>query len=92
MLGSILLGHEALQRSPSVDERAVDREVLVGEQRGDPSMFENTLQELARDISLEQAVAVLGIYRVVPNWIVHAEAYKPTKHQVVVHLLHKLAL
>jgi len=59
--------HEALHRSPGIDQRAVDGEVLVRQQRLDLLVLQDCLQELARDIGLKQPVAVLRVGRVVPD-------------------------
>ena len=91
-LAAAVLGPEALHGGPSLDQRAVDREVLVRQQRLDLRLVEHGTQELGRDLALEQPVAVLGEHRHVPHRIVDAQADKPAKQQVVVQLLHQLAL
>jgi hypothetical protein len=55
-------------------------------------MRQDRLQELLGDVGVEQAVPVLRVGRVVPHRIVNAETDEPAKQQVVVELLHQLAL
>ena len=91
-LAAAVLRPEALHAGPGLDQRAVDREVLVRQQRLDLGLGQHRAQELGRDLALEQPVAVLGEHRHVPDRIVDAEPDEPAEQQVVVELLHQLPL
>ncbi len=66
--------------------------MVVRQQRLDLRMLDNALEEFARNVGLEQAVAVFRIGRVVPHRIIDAEAHEPPEQQVVIELLDQLAL
>jgi hypothetical protein len=87
-----VLRPERLHAGPSLDQRAVDREVLVGQQRLDLGLRQDRPQELGGDLALEQPVAVLGENGYVPDRVVDAKPDKPAEQEVVVQLLHELAL
>ena len=87
-----VLGAEALHRRPGLDQRAVDREVLVRQERLHLWVGAAPRQELGRHVGLQQPVAVLGEHRVVPHRIVHPEPHEPAVEQVVVELLHQQPL
>src|SRR5262245_51728068 len=55
-------------------------------------MTQHSFQELACNISVQQAVAVLREGRVVPNRIVDSQPDEPAEQQIVIDLLHQLAL
>ena len=80
-----VLGAKTLLRGPGLNQRAVHGEVLVTHKLLRPQV--NLREEALRDIARQKAVAVLGKHRVVPHRIVHAQADKPTKQQVIVDLL-----
>ena len=85
-----ILAAETLLRGPSLDQRAVDGEVIVRHKL--PGLLDHGGEELLRPLAVQQPVAVIREDRVVPYRIVHAETYKPAKHPVEVHLLDQLAL
>src|SRR5438128_8969913 len=58
--GAAVLRPEALLRSPRLDERAVDRKMLVREQRLDLWMVQQPGHELLQDVAALQPLAVLG--------------------------------
>src|SRR5215207_9505318 len=53
-----ILESKALYRGPGLDQGAVDREVLGGEQPLDPGLSQHCGKELGCDVTLEQPVAV----------------------------------
>jgi membrane-associated phospholipid phosphatase len=91
LIGTVL-GAQALQRGPGLDQRAADGEMLVGQEPLDLRVSQHGLQELRRDIGFEQALAVLGKGRVIPYRIVDAGPDEPAKQEIVVDLLHQLTL
>jgi hypothetical protein len=86
-----VLGLEALHRRPGFDERAVDAEVVAGQQPLHPGLGKQRRQEPGCDVARQQAVAVLGEGGVVPHRIVDPEPDEPAKQQVEVEPLHQLA-
>ncbi len=91
LVGAVL-GTEALERRPGLDQRAIDREVVVRQEALDLGVPQNGLEELRGDVGIEQPVAVLGERRMIPYGIVDAEPDEPAEQQIVVDLLHQLAL
>lgn len=91
-LPGAILRPEALHRRPSLDQGAVDREVLVGEQRRKFGSGQHGGEELGGDLTVEQPVAVLGEHGHVPDRVVDPEPNEPAEQQVVVQLLHQLPL
>lgn len=87
-----ILGTKALHRSPGVDHRAIDREVIGRQQPAHPSQAHQRRQELARDVRFQQPVAVLGKRRGVPDRRIDVDPDEPPEQQVVVDLLHQLPL
>ena len=79
VVGSVVSGHEALKRGPSISE-------VPSTVKCDFWMFDNTLRNLS-DVGLEQAVAFLN--RVIPNGIVSAEPHEPAEREIVVQRLHR---
>ena len=75
------LGAEALERGRGLDERAIHREVLIRQEALQLGVPQNRLQELRRDIGVQQPIAVFRERRVVPNRIVDAEPYEPAEQQ-----------
>lgn len=55
-------------------------------------MAQHGFQELRGDVGVEQAVAALRGCRLIPHRIVDPKAHEPAEQQVVVDLLHQLAL
>ena len=66
--------------------------MLVREQRLDLGLAQHRLEELRGDLALQEPVAVLGEHRDVPDRRVHRQADEPAEQQVVIQLLHQLAL
>src|SRR5512132_188437 len=87
-----VLRPEALQARPRLDQRPINREVLVREQPLDAGIVEHGSEELRRDLAVEQPVAVLGEHGHVPHLLIDAETDKPAEQQVIVQLLHQLSL
>src|SRR5512132_1841498 len=87
-----VLRSKALHAGPRLDQRTVDREVLVGQQALNARIVEDGAEELARDLPAQQPVTVLGEHRHVPHRIVDAETDEPAEQQTVVQLLHQLPL
>ena len=87
-----LLRFEAFVRRPGFDQRAINREVLVRQKRFHLLMFEKLGHKLLEHIAFLKAFPVLGEYGRVPDRIVRREADEPAKQQIVVELLHQLAL
>ena len=83
---------EALHGGPGLDERAVDREVLLRQQGRDLAVRQNRGQKLPGDVGRQQPVTVLAEHRGDPDGIIDAEPDEPAEHQVVLHLLHQLPL
>ena len=76
----------------SCDQRAINREVLVRQRRFHLLMVEKLGHELLEHIAFLKAFPVLGEHGRVPDRIVRREADEPAKQQIVVELLHQLAL
>lgn len=55
----LILGPEALHRRPGLNLRSVHREVLIRQKLAHPLVTEQLRQELARNVGLQQPVAVL---------------------------------
>src|SRR4029079_18810384 len=90
LVGAVL-GPEALQARPRLDERTVDREMVARQQRPHLAWSKDGGHELRRPLGIEQPVSVLREDGRVPDGIVDAEPDEPAEHQVVVELLHQLA-
>src|SRR5258708_18420137 len=87
-----LIRLDALHRSPRLDQRAIDREVLARQQPFDPGLSEDGGQELRRDLTVEQPVAVLRKARVIPDRVIHAQPDKPPEQKIELEPLHELTL
>lgn len=83
---------KALETRPRLEQRAIDREVLVGQQRGLPRLAEHRIKERTRDIAAQQPIAAFGEDRRRPDSLVQPEANEPAKQNAVVDLLHQEAL
>ena len=83
---------EALHRGPCLDQGAVNREVLGGQQALDPGLDQDGGEELNGDVAIEQAVAILGEGGVVPDRIIDPKPHKPPEEKVVFEPLDDLAL
>src|SRR5215468_7568563 len=67
---------EALEARPGLDQGAVDREVLVGQEAALPRLRQDPL-------------AVLREHCGIPDRVVHVQPDEPAKEQVVIQLLHQ---
>lgn len=85
----VILGPEALLARPRLDQRPIDREVLVGKKMSLPRLVQHLREERCRDLPPEKSIPVLAEYRGYPHGIVHLEPNEPPKQQVVVELLHE---
>ncbi len=87
--------HRSVQRGmggPGLQQGAIDREVLVAEERLELGCRHQLLQEAAHDLLVEKSFPVFGECGGVPDRIIRAEPHKPAKQQVVVELLQQKAL
>jgi hypothetical protein len=89
---AIVLRLETLHRRPCLHQCAVDREVLVRQQRFHLAVRQNGGQEFARHIGGQEPITVLGEHCRHPDRVINAKAHEPAKQQVILHLLHQLAL
>ena len=87
-----VFAHEALVARPGLDQGAVHAEVLAREQFLLLGLLHDLVEELDDRIVLDQAFAVLAEHGRNPDCIVHGQADEPAKQQVVLGLLHELAL
>jgi len=90
ILGSLRL--EAFVRGPGLDQGAIDREMLVRQKRLHLLVFEKLGHELLEHIAFLKAFPVLGENCRIPDRVVRRQTDEPTKQQIVVDLLHQLAL
>ncbi len=74
------------------DERAVTRDVFIGDQVLHAWLAKNRRHEPGRDGALKKPVPVFCEHRCIPDWRVHGQANEPTEHQVIIQLLHELTL
>ena len=87
---SVVQTIDALQRAvggPSPQQGAIDREVLLTQQRLDLRRRQQQFQELGHELLVEKPIAVFGKRGGMPNGIVRIQANEPTEQQVVVELL-----
>jgi hypothetical protein len=66
--------------------------MIPAQKTADPFVFDDTVEQLGRNVSLQQAVAVLAKRARVPHPIVNSKADKPAEQQIEIQLLHQLAL
>ena len=83
---------EALHRRPGFEQCPVHREVVVGDQPLHLRLSQHGLEELGRDLTFQQPVAVLREGRVVPHRIVHAKPREPAEQKIELNPLHQLTL
>src|SRR3954447_14329010 len=76
------LGGTLGQPCPGIDQRAIDREVIVREQVPHLQGSQRGSQEAMGDIAVQQPVAVLGEYRHVPHRRFDRQADEPTEQDV----------
>ena len=70
-------------RGPGLDQRAVDREMLVRQQRLHFLVVQKLGHELLEHIAFLKAFPVLGENTRIPDRIVRRKTDKPTKQQIV---------
>src|SRR6201997_4312080 len=80
-LAAAILGTKALHAGPRLDQRAVDREMIVRQQRLYGFLIENGGHELVGDVTLDQALAVFGEDRLIPNLVIQRQPDKPAEQQ-----------
>ena len=83
---------ETLERGPRLDQCAIDGEMIVRQQRRDLLVRQDCREKFARNVGIQQPVAVLREHRRNPHRIVDAEPHEPAEKQIVLKLLHQLAL
>jgi hypothetical protein len=66
--------------------------MLVRKQRLNRLVHQDRREELAGDVGGQQTVAVFAEHGRHPHRIVDAKPHKPAEQQIVLHLLHQLAL
>lgn len=79
-----ILGFQAFLARPRLDQRPIDGEVLVRQQRLLARLLQNLVEESTGDVTFEQAVAVLCENRVVPDRVVDRQADEPAEQQVII--------
>ena len=87
-----VLRAEALHRGPGVDQGPVHREVVARQKPLHVPQPHQRAQELPRYIRRKQPVAVVREHRRMPDGSVHRQPDEPAEQQIVVDLLHQLAL
>lgn len=85
--GIAVLADKAFVRSPGIDQRAIDAEMLVAGQFAPLGQAAYSNEKGARDLLGEQAVAILREGGVVPDASIGGQANKPAKQHVVVQWL-----
>ena len=83
---------ETLVARPRFEQRAIDGEMLVRQQPLALDRRQHLGEERVRHRAIEQAVAILGEDRRVPDRIIEAQPDKPPIQDAVVQLLHQQAL
>jgi hypothetical protein len=91
-LARAILRAEAFRARPSLQQRAINREMLARQQALDLVLREHRDEKLARHLASQQPVAVLGEGRGIPYRVLDAEPDKPAKQQIVVDPLDQLPL
>ena len=83
------LRFEALVTRPRLEERPIDREMLVGEQPVGLDGGQHFGEERVGDVAIEQPVAIFRKRRRVPHRIVETQPDEPPIENVVIELLHQ---
>ncbi len=83
------LPFETFLTCPRFQQRAVDGEMLGGQQATTACLLHDIFKEGPGDIALQQPIAVLGEGGRRPHRVVHRQPHKPPKQQVVLQLLHQ---
>lgn len=93
---------ETPHRRPSLDQSAIDLEMIIRQKRRHLAMRQNGRHHFARHLDVQKPITVLGedggpsargfarsgLMPFTPYRVVDAEAHKPAEQQVVAHLLH----
>ena len=87
-----VLALEALERGPRVDERAVDGEVIRGQEIVPAGKADHFIEKTPCDVGDHQALAQSAEVRLVEACALQIHVEKPAKKNVVVELLAKLAV
>ncbi len=90
MLAPFAIGLEPMAPRWLTNERAVNREVFIGNQVLHAWLAKNRRHEPGRGVALQKSVPVFCEHRYIPDWRVHGHANEPTEHQVIIQLLHEL--
>src|SRR5713226_3531425 len=80
---------ETLLSGPCFNQRAVNREVLVGEQVALAGLRQHRCEEGPGHFAPQQPVAVFGEDRHVPHRVVDTQSHEPAEQEIVVELLHQ---
>src|SRR5208337_1085316 len=83
---------ETLVSGPGLDQRAVDRKMLIREEASGARLLEHRVEKALRYLAHQQTLAVLGEDGHVPYRVVDVEPHKPTKQEIVIELLHQKSL
>src|SRR6266404_5124700 len=78
---------EALKRGPGLDQGAVHREVLAGEQLERTRLLHHSPEELARHLVFQQPLAIGAEAGMVEARLVQLQIQEPAEQQVIVELL-----
>src|SRR5450631_1653218 len=79
---------EALVARPGFDQCAVDRKMVFAQVARRARLLEDCAKELLGDVTVEEALAVLGKHRYVPYGVVHVQTNEPAVEHIVIQLLH----
>ncbi len=82
----LIFGPKALQRCPGFDQRVVNGEMVAGQESCRQGLGTDGSQEHDGKITVENALSVFGIDRVIPNRFIHGQADKPAKKKIVMEL------
>ncbi len=61
--------------------------MLIAQKTGHPSPLNNSLEQLARNVRLEQPIAVLAESRVIPHRLIDRQPDEPSEQHVLLELL-----
>src|ERR1039457_311937 len=79
---------EAFVARTGFDQCAVDRKMVFAQVARCARLLEDCAKELLGDVTVEEALAVLGKHRYVPYGVVHVETNEPAVEHIVIELLH----
>jgi hypothetical protein len=80
---------ETLLASPGFDQRAIDGEMLIGQEAMGLGLRQDLLEERRGHRACQQTVPVLGEDGHIPHRCIQIEADKPAEQQVVLQCLHQ---